>query len=299
MAGAIVDNRKVVLITGTSSGIGRGFVEELSKSPKAQKQYQVFASARNIDKLAFYPPHVERVALDVTDEDSVQAAIDSVIRQAGRIDVLINNAGASNTIGAAIEVPLSNYRACFEANFFGLIRVTQAVAPHMIRQGSGTIINIGSTVGLTATPWAAGYSASKAAVHSWSDALRVELAPFNVKVVVVAPGAIKSAFGETATSSATVPSAESPYYPAQEVIKARAMFSQGSYATPTAVFAKHVLKNALVKKPRAYIVYGAKSFGAFLAWYLPAWVTDAMKTRMFSLGILYRARRALQKQNRA
>lgn len=125
------------------------------------------------------------------------------------------------------------------------------------------------------------------------------LAPFNVKVVIVAPGAIKSAFGEAANASATVPTPESPYYPASEVIQARAMFSQGSYATPTAVFVKHVLKGALVKKPRAYIVYGAKSFGAFLAWYLPAWVTDAMKTRMFSLGILYRAHRALQKQQQS
>ncbi|KAK0521956.1 NADPH-dependent 1-acyl dihydroxyacetone phosphate reductase [Tilletia horrida] len=286
---AIVDNRKVVLITGTSSGIGRSLVDELSKN---SKQYRIFATARSIAKLAFYPPHVERVSLDVNDDASVTSAIESVIAQAGRIDILVNNAGASNTIGAAIEVPLSNYKACFETNFFGLIRVTQAVAPHMIRQGSGTIVNIGSVVGISATPWAAGYSASKAAVHWWSDALRIELAPFNVRVVVVAPGAIKSGFGEAAESSATVPSPSSPYYPAAAVIKARATFSQQSDATPSAVFAKLVLSKVLVRHPRAYVVAGAKSLAAWLSWYLPAWLTDRLKARVFSLGILVRAQRS-------
>ncbi|CAD6893889.1 unnamed protein product [Tilletia controversa] len=285
------DTRKVILITGTSSGIGRAFVDELSKSPQAANKYRVFASARNIDNLAHFPPNVARVALDVNDEGSVKAAIDAVLRQAGRIDVLVNNAGASNTIGAAIEVPIAKYKACFETNFFGLIRVTQTVAPHMIKQGSGTIVNIGSTVGITSTPWAAGYSASKAAVHWWSDALRIELAPFNVKVVIVAPGAIMSEFGEAATQSATVPSPDSPYAPASDVIKARAMFSQGSYATPTAIFAKRVMAAALKKNPRAYIVAGAKSFSALMAWYLPVWIVDSFKARAFSLGVLYRARR--------
>ncbi|KAE8215589.1 hypothetical protein CF327_g1142 [Tilletia walkeri] len=296
MSRAIPDTRKVVLITGTSSGIGRAFVEELSKSPSAAKKYRVFASARNIEKLAFFPAHVGRVPLDVNDDESVKAAIESVIREAGRIDVLVNNAGASNTIGAAIEVPISNYKACFETNFFGLIRVTQAVAPHMIKQGSGTIVNIGSTVGITSTPWAAGYSASKAAVHWWSDALRIELAPFNVKVVIVAPGAIMSEFGEAATASTTVPPADSPYAPASKVIQARAMYSQQSYATPTAVFAKSVMAQALKKNPRAYIVKGAKSFSALLAWYLPVWLVDSFKVRVFSLGVLYRAQKQLARK---
>lgn len=140
------DPRRVVLVTGCSSGIGRALATEFA-SYNSQQDFRVFATARNTESLRDLPNSIDRVQLDVTSEESTQAAVKSIIDQVGRIDVLVNNAGVNTAVGPAVEVDLDRYRSTFEANYFGLIRVTQAVTPHMIQRKTGAIINIGSTVG--------------------------------------------------------------------------------------------------------------------------------------------------------
>lgn len=141
-----VEPRRVVVITGCSSGIGRALAIEFAKHNNEQ-DFRVFATARNPDSLRTLPATIDRVPLDVTNEESTSAAIKSIIDQVGRIDVLVNNAGVNTGVGPAVEVDLDRYRSTFEANYFGLIRVTQKVVPYMIQRRQGRVINIGSTVG--------------------------------------------------------------------------------------------------------------------------------------------------------
>lgn len=191
----INDDRRVVLISGCSSGIGRSLAIAFASSNKS-RDFHVFATARNPDSLRSLPSSIERVQLDITDEQSTKACVEAVTKQTGgRIDVLVNNAGLNTAVGPTIEVELDRFRSTFEANFFGLIRLSQAVAPFMMERRSGNIINIGSTVGLLPLPYGAAYAASKAAVHSVSEALQMELKGFGIDVTVVAPGAIKSEIG--------------------------------------------------------------------------------------------------------
>lgn len=189
----ITDRRKVVLVSGCSSGIGQALAIEFASR---NKEYHVFASARNLESIRSLPSSIERIQLDVTDEESTRRCVESIIAQVGRIDVLVNNAGVNTATGPSVEVELDRYKSTFEANFFGLIRLTQHVAPHMMDRRRGQIIQIGSTVGLVPLPYAAAYAASKAAVHSFSETLGMELKGFNVDVTVVAPGAITSSIGE-------------------------------------------------------------------------------------------------------
>jgi len=186
----------VILLTGCSSGIGRAAAIAL-----AERGHRVFASARNRNDLA----EIERgddlatVALDVTDPATITAAVEAVLSRAGRIDVLVNNAGYGQ-YGSVEEVTTDEWRAQFEVNLFGAIAVTQAVLPAMRQQRRGTIVNVSSVAGKVAIPFAAPYCASKHALEAVSDALRVELAPFGIQVVLVEPGPIATRFGERARS---------------------------------------------------------------------------------------------------
>ena len=186
----------MILLTGCSSGIGRAAAIAL-----AERGHRVFASARNRNDLA----EIERgddlatVALDVTDPATITAAVEAVLSRAGRIDVLVNNAGYGQ-YGAVEEVTPDEWRAQFEVNLFGAVAVTQAVLPAMREQRRGTIVNVSSVAGKVAIPFAAPYCASKHALEAVSDALRVELAPFGIQVVLVEPGPIATRFGERARS---------------------------------------------------------------------------------------------------
>ncbi|RLN28286.1 hypothetical protein C2845_PM05G00500 [Panicum miliaceum] len=136
----------------------------------------------------------DTLPLDVTSESSVEAAVRRVLSDHGRIDVLVNNAGVGCT-GPLAELRPESVRRAMDVNFLGQVRTVRAVAPHMARRGSGRVVNVGSVVGRAATPWAAPYCASKAAVHAATDALRLELRPFGVHVVAVVPGAVRSGLG--------------------------------------------------------------------------------------------------------
>lgn len=182
----------VVLITGCSSGIGRAAALHL-----AERGCTVIATARRVDDLAdLAAAGCRTLPLDVTDESSMRAAVDAIEASHGRIDVLVNNAGYSQS-GAVESVPLAKTRAQFETNVFGPLRLTQLVLPGMRRRRAGRVVNISSMGGRLVFPGGGVYHASKYAVEALSDALRYELRPFGVAVVLIEPGLIRTHFAAT------------------------------------------------------------------------------------------------------
>ena len=185
---------QVILITGCSSGIGRATAVEA-----ARRGHRVFASARNVADLAEMtrPPSIETLALDVTQPSSIAAAVRRVREAAGRIDALVNAAGYAH-YGAVEEVSAEEWRAQFEVNFFGAVDLTRAVLPDMREARRGTIVMVSSVGGRIVVPFAAPYCASKHALEAVSDSLRVEAAPFGIRVVVVEPGPVATRFADKA-----------------------------------------------------------------------------------------------------
>ena len=181
---------QVILVTGCSSGIGRA-----TALAAAERGHRVFASARRRGDLAELAARkIETVELDVTDGASADAAVRAVLTAAGRVDALVNNAGYGQ-YGAVEDVTLPEWRAQFDVNVFGAIRLLQAVLPPMREARKGTIVNVSSVAGKVTIPFAGPYCASKHALEAISDALRVEVAPWKVRVVVVEPGPIATHFG--------------------------------------------------------------------------------------------------------
>lgn len=182
---------KVVLVTGATSGIGRATAELL-----AAKGYRVFGTSRDPGGKA--GDGFELLQLDVTSDASVAACVAAVAeRTGGRIDVLHNNAG-TGVLGAAEEVTPEEALRLFQVNFFGVMRVTNAVLPAMRARRAGTVINMSSSGGVAALPFAALYCATKFALEGYTEALRHELRPFNVAALVVAPGPVHTPAGDTA-----------------------------------------------------------------------------------------------------
>lgn len=186
---------KAVLITGCSTGIGRATSERL-----AAKGHAVYATARNLDSITDLESKGCRVlALDVTDDDSMRAAVASVEAEHGAVGALVNNAGYA--VERAVEtVPMDEVRRQFETNYFGLVRMCQLVLPGMRRQGSGRVVNVSSVGGRLTFPGGGHYHATKHAVEAFSDALRFEVAGFGVHVSIIEPGLIRTAFGDNATA---------------------------------------------------------------------------------------------------
>lgn len=174
-------NPKIVVVTGVSSGIGRTTAEKF-----VQRGCRVFGTVRNIAK-AQAIPGVVLVAMDVCDDASIWRGIQSVIDQAGRIDVLVNNAGSS-LLGAVEETAVSEAQALFDTNVFGILRTVQAVLPHMRAQRSGRIVNVSSVLGFLPAPYMGIYSASKHAVEGLSETLDHEVRQFGIRVALVEPG---------------------------------------------------------------------------------------------------------------
>ncbi len=191
-----MSKQKVVLVTGISSGIGQSIAQLL-----AQRGFTVWGTSRNptgVEKM----PGVELLSLDVRSDESVKACMDAVMQRAGRLDILINNAGY--LLGGAVEeASLEEAKAQFETNFWGVVRIVNAVLPIMRRQGSGQIINLSSLAGLVSVPFRGFYSASKFALEGYTEALRHEVKPFNIKVSVVEPGFIKTNLGRNRQEAAS------------------------------------------------------------------------------------------------
>jgi NADP-dependent 3-hydroxy acid dehydrogenase YdfG len=195
---------KAVLITGCSSGIGKATAEKL-----AADGLTVYATARRPETLTdLEDKGCRTLALDVTDEASMTAAVETVTNAEGAVGVLVNNAGYSQS-GAVESVPLDDVRRQFETNVFGLIRMCQLVLPGMRDQRCGRIVNVSSMGGRLTFPGGGIYHGTKYAVEAISDALRFEVRRFGVEVIVIEPGLIVTNFGETA--SGTVGVADGPY----------------------------------------------------------------------------------------
>jgi len=185
-----------VLITGCSSGIGHETARRL-----AARGWTVYATARRPDQIADLAAEGCRtLALDVTDEGSMHAAVAAVEAEHGAIGALVNNAGYSQS-GALETLPMERIRAQFETNVFGLMRMCQLALPAMRRAGRGTIVNISSMGGKLTFPGGGAYHATKYAVEALSDVLRWEVRGFGVRVVIVEPGLITTRFGATAAGS--------------------------------------------------------------------------------------------------
>ena len=181
---------KVVMITGCSSGIGRNLAQRLTNSG-----YTVVATARDVNTLEDLDAAM-KLALDVTCQESVQKAVNRTIERFGRIDVLVNNAGYAQ-VGAIEDLAVDQVQQMYDVNVFGVIRMVKAVAPFMRSQKAGKIINISSIAGKLVTPVNGTYSSSKFALEALNDALRIELKPFNIQVILIEPGAIKTNFDRT------------------------------------------------------------------------------------------------------
>ncbi len=186
---------QIVLITGCSTGIGRDLAQRLTRSG-----YTVVATARRVKTLDKVEAAL-KLPLDVTQPESINQAVACTLQQFGRIDVLVNNAGYA-VRGAVEETPVEQVRQMFEVNVFGAMQMIQAVAPQMRQQKAGRIINISSIVGKLVTPANGTYSASKFALEALSDALRLELAPFGIQVVLIEPASIKTQFHTTVEANA-------------------------------------------------------------------------------------------------
>lgn len=180
-------NPSIALVTGASSGIGKAIAERL-----ASAGFKVYGSSRRPlerDRLGY-----EMIALDVTRDESVDAAVSALVQREGRIDLLVNNAGFGVAPAAAEESSLEQARAIFETNFFGVLRMTRAVLPYMRQAGSGRIVNIGSVLGLVPMPYAALYAATKHAIEGYSESLDHELRTRGIRVSVIEPAYTRTGF---------------------------------------------------------------------------------------------------------
>ena len=178
---------KIALVTGASSGIGEATAERLAKAG-----YKVYGTSRRGARAG--QRSFEMLALDVTSDQSVEAVVKEVMRLQGRIDLLVNNAGFGVAPAGAEESSIEQARSIFDTNFFGVVRMTRAVVPHMRRQGSGRIINIGSVLGFLPMPYGALYAATKHAVEGYSESLDHELRTRGIRVSVVEPAYTKTQF---------------------------------------------------------------------------------------------------------
>jgi NAD(P)-dependent dehydrogenase (short-subunit alcohol dehydrogenase family) len=195
---------KAVLVTGCSSGIGAATAAHL-----AAEGWRVYATARRPETLAeLEQSGCRTLALDVTDEASMSAAVERVNAEAGAVGVLINNAGYSQS-GAVESLPMDKLRRQFETNVFGLVRMCQLALPGMRAQGWGKIVNVSSVGGRLTFPGGGAYHATKHAVEALSDALRFEVRGFGVDVILIEPGLIRTRFGETAVDG--IEPADGPY----------------------------------------------------------------------------------------
>lgn len=195
------DEKKVVLITGASSGLGRACAAHL-----VTQGFTVFGTSRQPVEM---PTGVQPIALDVTNDVSVEQAVTAVLKKAPHIDVLVNNAGMG-IAGSIEETTIEEAKRQFEVNFFGVMRLCQQVIPLMRAQGNGRIINISSLAGTIGLPFQGLYSASKFAMEGLSEALRLEVVAFGIQVILIQPGDFRTRF--TASRKVVAAAADSPVY---------------------------------------------------------------------------------------
>jgi NAD(P)-dependent dehydrogenase (short-subunit alcohol dehydrogenase family) len=244
---------KTALVTGASSGIGEATVRAL-----LEDGYEVFAGARRLERMAPLETLGARlIFLDLADDASIVSAVETITNTAGRLDVLVNNAGYG-CLGALEDVPLAEGRRQFEVCLFGLARLCQLALPIMRNQGAGRIVNVGSMVGKFGEPFGAWYHAAKFAVEGLSDCLRMEAAPFGVRVIVIEPGTIRTEFSRIAEESLMRASGETAYAPyARRHAKMLARNDASKIPSSPEGVARTIARAIRAARPRARYATGA------------------------------------------
>ena len=268
---------QVILLTGASSGIGYDTAIALAK-----QGHKVYAAARRVERMEPLRQYgITPLRMDVTDEQSMQQGVQTILSNEGHIDVLINNAGYGY-FGAIENVPMDDARNQLEVNIFGLARLCQLVLPSMRAQHSGRIINTSSVAGKSVLYYGGWYHVSKYAVEAFSDALRMELKPFGIDVVIIEPGAIKTNWGIIAADHLEETSEGTPYAESGKMMaeNLRNMYLSPSLSDP-AVVRKAICRAVNSRRPCTRYRIGRLS-GAivFFHWLLPTRLWDAMMRLM-------------------
>ncbi|UKA61355.1 oxidoreductase [Arthrobacter sp. FW306-04-A] len=238
--------QRVAFVTGASTGIGFEAAIKLSKAGMV-----VYAGARRVEKMEPLKARgIKVLSLDVTVEESMKAAVDLVLAEQGRIDVLVNNAGYGS-YGSLEEVPLDEGRRQFEVNVFGLARMSQLVIPAMRAAGSGRIINVSSIGGKMYEPLGAWYHATKFAVEGLSDSLRLELKPHGIDVAIIEPAGTDTEWGTIAGESLLTVSGHGPYRDQAGVVAAALASTSGTaLSTHPRTVAGAIAHAATARRPR-------------------------------------------------
>jgi NAD(P)-dependent dehydrogenase (short-subunit alcohol dehydrogenase family) len=256
---------KVALVTGASSGIGEATAERLVAAG-----YKVFGTSRRA--AAAGQRSFEMLTLDVTNDRSVEAAVGEVMRSAGRIDVLVNNAGFGVAPAGAEESSTEQAQSIFDTNFFGIVRMTRAVVPHMRQQGGGRIINIGSVLGFLPMPYGALYAATKHAIEGYSESLDHELRTRGIRVSVIEPAYTKTPFD----ANFLEPDATLDEYRVVRAAVSKRVKEVMATADQPRIVADVVLRAASAARPKVrYTAGGLAGRLRFLRTFLPAGLMDA------------------------
>lgn len=273
--------KKTALVTGASSGMGNDIARRLIKDG-----FQVYVAARNVEKMSDLAALGARpLRLDVSREDEIKAAVDTIIAEVGGVDVLVNNAGFG-LYGPVEEITLDEARYQFEVNLFGAARLTQLLLPSMRAKRAGTIVNVSSIGGKIYSVLGAWYHATKHALEGWSDCLRLEVAPFGIRVVIVEPGVIETGFGDAASSNLLKRSAGGPYAKLAQAVASSIANTYGKgTGSPGTVIADVVSAAVLARKPKTR--YAAGKYARLLLG-MRKWLSD----RAFDRIILSQTRSA-------
>jgi NAD(P)-dependent dehydrogenase (short-subunit alcohol dehydrogenase family) len=271
----------VALVTGASSGIGKATAVALH-----ELGYTVYAAARRVGRMRDLTElGVHTLAMDVTDDESMSGGVKRIVAEAGRLDVLVNNAGYGS-YGAVEDVSLDEARRQFDVNVFGLARLTQLVLPHMRAQRSGYVINVSSIGGKMYEPLGAWYHATKFAVEGLSDSLRMETKPFGIHVVVIEPGSIRTEWSGISADGLQATSGDSAYAEqARTVVGAlRATTARPWIGSDPSVVAKAIVQAVTARRPKTrYVVgFGAKPI-LFARTVLPDRAFDALMATSYRL----------------
>jgi NAD(P)-dependent dehydrogenase (short-subunit alcohol dehydrogenase family) len=256
---------KTAIVTGASSGIGEATAERLAKAG-----YKVYGTSRRGARAG--QRSFEMLSLDVTSSESVEAALEEVMRSSGRIDLLVNNAGFGVAPAGAEESSIAQAQAIFDTNFFGIVRMARAVVPHMRRQGGGRIINIGSVLGFLPMPYGALYAATKHAVEGYSESLDHELRTRGIRVSVIEPAYTKTQFD----ANFLEPDSKLDEYREVRAALGKTMREVLARADEPRVVADVVLEAANAARPKLrYTAGGLARRLRFLRRFAPAGMVDA------------------------
>ncbi len=272
--------QKVVLITGASSGIGRSTAKFF-----LEKDYIVYGAARSEENLKYLNDYEKGhyILMDITEAEMRENCVKTIIKQEGKINILINNAGYG-AYGAVEEVPLKEVKKQFEVNLFGLSELTKLIIPNMRENKSGKIINISSIAGKIWTPLGGWYHASKFALEGLSDCLRNELREFGIDVILIEPGAIETNWAETAGKNLIKTSGKGIYQKQaqKKAAKYKKMYGDGGLAAPPDVVAAAIIKAAESSNPKArYAVPIHAKLIIFFRWLLPDRIYDFFTNKFF------------------